>query len=385
MPNFFSIIIDKSILQGLSAREAKWLFHHFRVNVPPVFFAEILGDLRKEKGFSTGTAEGDVKMLSAKVDSAFIDLNAELHELVVLELEGFGFPLDGRPILEHAERIKDPRGGFGILVDQTPMQRVLERWTAGDFEGMEKSFAKIWRARLSEIDLQKIVETTKHLREKSLRTPAAVMGLADDILRKPDHNYANLVLWMDVLGIPPKRQREVVARWKAEGRPPALEFVPFTAYAARLEVFFFLAVAHHVISTRPSNRIDVDYFMYLPFTRVFASSDKLHADLFPVFAREDQIFIGGDDLKAALAEMADHYDSLTQEEKTLGSMTYADYPPAHMDNAVTQAYDRYLPGWRSGANKPRPPRDPEADKKIMEEIKPMMEAIRAHQRRTGRD
>lgn len=384
MPNFFSIIIDKSILQGLTAREAEWLFHHFRVNVPPVFFSEILGDLKKEKGFSTGTAIGDVRMLSGKVESAFIDLNAEAHNLVAMELKGYGFPLDGRPILEHAERIRDPRGGFGIYIDQTPMQRVLDRWKAGDFQGMEEAFAKVWRDHLADIDLQKIISATKHFRDKSRNTPAAVMKLVDSMLFKPNQNYANLNLWMEMIGIPPKWRKEVVAEWKKSGRPAASEFVPYTAYMARLEVFFYLAVAHHVITTRPSNRIDMDYFMYLPFTRVFASSDKLHADLFPVFSRDDQVFIPGTELKAGLAEMADFYDQLSEDQKQHGSMTYADYPPVHMDNAVTGAYDRCMPGWREGANLPRPPRDPEADKKVMDHLRPMMDAIKAHNKRMGR-
>jgi hypothetical protein len=55
MPGHFTILIDKSVLQGLTPREAEWLFHNLRVNLPPVFFAEVLGDLKKEKGFSTGS------------------------------------------------------------------------------------------------------------------------------------------------------------------------------------------------------------------------------------------------------------------------------------------------------------------------------------------
>jgi len=33
MPQHISILIDKSVLQGLSPREAQWLFHHFQVNL----------------------------------------------------------------------------------------------------------------------------------------------------------------------------------------------------------------------------------------------------------------------------------------------------------------------------------------------------------------
>lgn len=71
MPEYISAIIDKSTLQSLSAREAKWLFHHFRVIIPPVLFAEVIGDLEKKKvkALATGTPDGDVRMLTATITS----------------------------------------------------------------------------------------------------------------------------------------------------------------------------------------------------------------------------------------------------------------------------------------------------------------------------
>ncbi|AZN72286.1 hypothetical protein D5400_14260 [Georhizobium profundi] len=386
MPNHFSIIIDKSVLQSLTGRESKWLFHHFRVNMPPILFAEILGDLNKtdRKKLSTGTGIGDVRMLSSKIEAAFIDLNAEAHGLLTAELHGASFPLDGRPVLENAQRIMDPRGGYGIYVDQTPMQHVVDRWSVGDFKGMEEAFSKVWRQDLNNIQLEKVIHSTKHLRVKTIITPAAVSELVNNILFKPNQNHANLLLWMELLGIPDTWRKQVVSKWKTRRRPPASEFVPYTAYIAKLELFFYLAVAHHVVSTRATNRIDIDYFKYLPFTRIFASGDKIHSELFPVFARDNQVFIWRDDLKAALCQMADHYDGLSEKERSQGSMTYADYPPVHMDNAITKAYDQIIPRWREGANQPKAPRDPLRDKQIMERLKPMLDAIKAHERKSAR-
>lgn len=385
LPHYLPIIVDKSALQALSGREAEWLFHHFRVNVPPVFFAELLGDLKKERNFSTGSAVGDVKMLAGKMVSAYIDLNAEARSLVALELRGYTFPLNGLPILENAQPIKDSRGGIGLYVDQTPMQRVMDRWQAGDFSGMEEAFAKVWRDTLATINLQKIIGWTKHVRDKSCDTPESVMKLVETFLFKPNQNYANLVRWMDAIGFPDDLQERVITRWKASNRPPIEHFAPYTAYTARLRLFFYLAVAHHVVTTRSSNRIDVEYLMYLPFTRVFSSSDNLHSDLFPVFARVDQLFISGPHLKASLAEIAQYYEDLPVWRKEQGSFAYADYPPVEMDNAVTKAYDKVIPDWRDRATQPKQPRDPEADARIMEHIKPIIEAIKAQDRVMGRE
>tara|TARA_R110002020_G_scaffold224599_2_gene434394 strand:- start:13017 stop:14159 length:1143 start_codon:yes stop_codon:yes gene_type:complete len=380
VPNVFSLIIDKSVLQSLQSREAEWLFHHFRVNIPPVFFCEILGDLKKSKQLNTGTAHGDARMLAAKIESAFIDLNAEAHSLVAHELHGYRFALGGLPILENAERIQDRHGKTGLLIDQTPMQRVLDRWREGDFNGLEQAFAQVWRHNLAEIDLEEIIKSTKHMRNKALTTPAAVMQTVEAMLFQPNRDYANLKRWMQVLAIPPKWQRNMLVRWKSKGRPPPQNFAPYTAYMARLELFFYMGVAHQVVSTRASNRVDMDYLMYLPFTSAFASGDKLHAELFSEFASPNQVFIERHDLKAALAEMADFYDSLSDEEKSEGSFTYADYPPTHMHNAVTIAYDKIVPGWREGANMPQPPRDPETERQFLEQIQPMMDAIRSRKK-----
>lgn len=383
MPRFLSIVIDKSVLQGLAPREAKWMFHHLRVNLPPVFFAEVIGDLRKEKGFSTGSAEGDVKMLSSKVESAFVDLNIDSRMLVLNELRGARFDMDGRPVLE-SEPVRMPDGKYGMFIDQTPMQRVLHRWKEGSFQAMEREFAQVWRDRLASINLEKIVRLTKPLRNKQITTAVDVRRVVDELLFNPDRNFENLSTWIDIIGVTASWKRATLENWKAAGRPPAVKFAPYTAHIAKVRYFFYIGVAHQVITTRSSNQIDMEYFDYLPFARIFSSNDKLHAKMFPVLSESWQIFMPFGDLKSALCELADHYDTMMPEQKRHGTMTYADYPPIEMDNAITRAYDRFMPDWRVGANEPQPPRDAAEDARIMEHLKPMIDAIEKHKKKRDR-
>jgi len=72
MPHYIGAIIDKSVLQSLSAREAKWLFHHFRVTIPPVLFSEVLGDLAKTKGLATGSGGGGRRHCEALTDACYV-------------------------------------------------------------------------------------------------------------------------------------------------------------------------------------------------------------------------------------------------------------------------------------------------------------------------
>jgi hypothetical protein len=377
VPGFFSILIDKSVLQGLAQRETKWLFHHLLVNLPPVFFAELLADLKKEKSFSTDSGEGDVKMLSGKVDSAFVALNKDSSMLIHDEFIGKRFEMDGRPVLD-AEYVRMPDGKTTMFYDQTPMQRVLDRWQEGNFDDMEREFAQVWRDRLASIDLQRIVQLNKSTRNRTVQTPTDVRRLVDDLLFRSDRNYANLSYWLDIVEATQSIKRAVLESWKKAGRPLAITFAPYIAHIAKVHYFFYIAVAHQVITTRSSNQIDMEYFDYLPFARVFSSNDKLHREIYPALAEEWQVFMPFTELKSALKELADYYDAMTPEQKHHGSMTYADYPPIEMDNAITRAYDRFLPNWRIGANEPPPPRNPDEDKRLMEHLRSVERAVDAH-------
>lgn len=368
---FFAIMVDKSVLQGLAPREADWLFHHYRVMIPPVFFAELIGDLHKgEKKTSTGSGEGDAKMLAGKVNSALIDLNAHSEKLIEMELRGNRFPLRGVPVTDRAERIVMEDGKAISFIDKAPMQAVMDRWQEGKFDEMEKEFARDWRERIEAIDLEALVRGSKDIRMKDIKMPTHVMSLVCGLLHKKGQDRDNLTKWMEVLGVPPAASSDVLKRWEAEGKPLAQSFAPYTGYAATHALYFHVAVAHGVVTTRKSNKIDLDYLLYLPFTKVFSSSDKLHSESFPVFAQRDQIFISGPDLKSALKDFADFYEKL---EDGSGS----DYPPTDMDNAITRSYDSLMPKWRERAKAPKVQRTPELDAKILELLNPKIEAIKA--------
>ncbi len=378
MPSYISAIIDKSVLQSLSAREAKWLFHHFRVNVPPILFSEVLGDLAKTKALATGTAEGDVRMLSSKITSYEVFLNEAHYNLVANELHGHRIEMAGRPILSNAKTARMPDGSSGLYVDQTPFQAVMNRWCAGDFEGMEREFARLWRSDKALIDLEALIKDTKHLWVGGVNSLEAILEQVHATLFAGERDYSHLDNLMQLAGAEPADRATALRRWNRSGRPPPATFVPYTAFIARLEAIFMFGLHAGVITTRATNRIDVEYFKYLPFTEVFSSGDQLHATLFPVFSRGDQRFIARNDLKTALREMADYYDRLPEDEKKHGSMTYADYPPAKMDNAITKLFDDRFPNWREGANLPEPPRDRSCDAALLAKIKARFEWVKRH-------
>jgi hypothetical protein len=93
-------------------------------------------------------------------------------------------------------------------------------------------------------------------------------------------------------------------------------------------VFFNVAIGKKLISPdRASNRIDMAYLFYLPFSMIFVSNDKLHQRAAPLFMTDKQIFVVGDDLKKDLASLNSRYSALSEEEKSEGLFRIASYPP----------------------------------------------------------
>jgi hypothetical protein len=119
--------------------------------------------------------------------------------------------------------------------------------------------------------------------------------------------------------------------------------------ARRLEIFFQVALGAGLIGERPSNRTDIAYLFYLPFSMVFVSSDDLHRKCAPQFMRADQDFVWGIDLKGALKAVNDHFSELPEAEREKGIRAFAHYPPA--GNLVADLWDRFM---RKGYRDERP-------------------------------
>ena len=370
--NNLTLLPDKSALQGLSPREAKWLFHHFRVNLPPVFFSELLADLTKAKPKSA-TAEGDVQSLARKITSHSLSTNGGAEDLMWSELHARRTPLDGRPADSRAELLQMENGEKAIYLDATPTQEMLDRWVAGDFSQNDRDFAREWRDGISKIKLEETFRQSKELRRAEVRSRHDIHKVVESVLAGRDYHLIHMLY--DLAGAPSKVMSQAIIAWRKMGKPSVSEFFPYSYLILRIELYFLIGLANQVITTRDTNRIDIEYLKYLPFTLVFTSSDALHMETAQHFLLGHNAFIPGAELKQALAEIADHWEAVDEETRKRGTATYADLPPVNLDNVITRLYDRYMPNWREGANKPRPPISAEESERLMKQIRPKMEEI----------
>jgi len=265
-------------------------------------------------------------------------------------------------------------GRPGVVFERSREAEAFERWQMGEFESVEREFASSWRSALSELNLEEISRAFKaqlkqEQRPKNLEDARC---LASHLMSAGGMNFRSLQLAITLLSAPRQAIPVIVQRWKLGGRKSLKEWAPFAAHCLEVDLFMYLAMSNGLISDqRPSNLIDMAYLYYLPFARVFASTDKLHKRVVPLFLNERQSFAWGPELKSDLKRADAHFASLPDEEKAKGLFVLASSPPLEAELIVGH-WDASMGGWREAERQrsvaPKPPKDSEAARKIIEKI-----------------
>lgn len=378
MPHGPALVIDKSTLQSLSDRESRWLFHFFHVVLTPTLFLEIRADLAKAAR-NGKSPEEEVSIIASKVRGFDATINMDHLELCIGDLMGHLVELRGVPALGGGKEVVDSRGQVGLVFKEAPEIKALRRWSEGDFSDEDWKFARFWRDSLENLDLAELQLGLGSLKRvtKDVTTLSGILDLVDNTLGATGMADNLLTQALEVLGIPENLHGRIITAWKAAGRPQLGIYAPYANHVVRVEMFFFMALARELIAPHPNtNRIDISYLYYLPFCRVFASNDKFHKRIVPLFISGKRMFVPGEELKSDMEALASHYEAMPEEVTKTGSMNYAEYPPREGDFLTARIYDQVRPNWREWAARPPEKRSPERDAKLMEELRPMLDAIK---------
>jgi hypothetical protein len=142
-----------------------------------------------------------------------------------------------------------------------------------------------------------------------------------------------------------------------------------------INIFFCLVLPTQLLrDVKASHQVDLAYLYYLPFCHVFTSRDNFHRQIVPLFLDPSQTFVNGDDLKNDLRKLDALYSALPEKELKRGLINFAAHPPEDTSFLTTQLWDKHLPRWRDIAAMPKRERDPEEDKKLIEEINRMSDS-----------
>ncbi len=339
-------LFDKSFLQSLTVDESVWFNNFFLTNICPLFYVETLADL--EKAVREGrTPEQEVGIIASKFPENGTP-SVYHRDMCVADLQGYPVPMTGQIVVPGGRPVKsEGRGGF--VFAPSAEAEAFSRWQDGKFLELERLYARIWRQALASLDLEQVAKGFRAIGidGKSCKTVQDAKVLADAVIAGSDKPFDRLYLAVLFLNIPPQLRETILKRWSIAGYPPLFEYVPYTAHVLSVDIFFQLSLAARLISSsRPSNRVDIGYLYYLPFCMVFVSSDKLHRTCAPLFLRDDQDFVWGEDLKKDLQSINAYYQSLPEATKELGLTAFANSPPKDGDFLVTKLWDRHLPTWR---------------------------------------
>ncbi len=382
-----TILLDKSALQSLSGDEIHFLSKHYYLVVTPVLIMEILADLKKPANQHTLNIE-EVKHLAEKLQVIDSCINIHYRDLCISSLSGIDVPMVRKPLksIEYGVNITGADGRRGIYLPETIDRKALRDWAEGNFSDNDELFAEEWRKITTQIDLeglrQRFAKWLKNLpkienpRELRLRLHEL---LVEDIKRVQISSLSNL---MNVLRVPEKIKTDIFNRWLSSNLQTFEDFAPYAFYCYEAELFFYFAVVLGFFSSRTSNRIDLEYLLYLPFCMVFSSNDNFHKEIIRFLLNENQDFIDGRVLKADLNWLHNEWISLTESEKRERAAEYGNYPPEKEESIAYQMWQKYMQPWKPGAGNRALKMTKEEEEELMKKLQPIISAINEYEGRS---
>lgn len=363
------LIFDKSSLESLNLDEAVMLDNFYMSNITPLFFVECLADLEKAIRRNT-TPEQYVGSLAERTPESQSYPNVHHATLLRGELAG-KFDLNivrGRVVLAGGRHVQlgDKKG---VIFEQSPEAEAVSRWSEREFLEVERSTARQWRRALTGVDLKAMAQSVASALGP-WRKPNSLQDarkMTDTIIDNMDPEWL-IRFGLNLLGAP-ETVEYVVNTWVQKRRPPLSEHLAYFVLMLKINIFFCLVLPTQLLTNvKPSHKVDLAYLYYLPFCSVFTSNDNFHADIVPLFLSSEQTFVKGTELKEDLKRLVAHYEALPEDVLRTGLIHFAAYPPDDTKFLVTRLWDKYLPGWRAARDTPKPARDPEEEKRLVEEI-----------------
>jgi hypothetical protein len=379
-----SLIFDKSSLESLNIDEAVLMDNFYMSTITPLFFVECLADLEKEIR-SKSTPEQLVGSLADRTPESQSYPN--VHHMTILNAElSRQFDLRtvyGRVMLAGGEPVQlgDKKG---FVFRQSPEAEALSRWTKREFLDVERNIAKNWRRSLNLVDFGAMVKNVMGElgRWRKPKTLEDAKEIADTIIDYMDPEWL-LRFGLNLLGVP-EATGWVVEDWINRRRPPLREHVPYFIFMLTINIFFCLILPTQLLrNVKASHHVDLAYLYYLPFCSVFTSKDNFHAQIVPLFLGPMQDFVNGLDFKEDLRKLNTLYSALPEEVLKTGLINFAAFPPEDTGFFVTRMWDKYLPRWRAIQAQPKRERDPEEEKRVLEEVRQLSESpdLQAHDER----
>lgn len=349
-----NLILDKSSFQQLNRDEHAECSRHFIDNVTPVLLREILGDLSKEA--KPGTTSMDVvSSLARKFLGSGGPINHHYSVMCVGELNGNKVPIGHGQILpDNMLLVEEPDGSPAYLLQDGPGNRAVMRWAQRDFLDGEHLRAKRLRdtAQAFSIDSMHARLRKRHVilpRPKNLQElPAAV----ERVLAEPGLQSVWLSWALEELALPFNVAADVRAYWQSRGGPRLTVFAPYVAHCVRAFLLLLVGTLQGILTARPTNRVDLEYLLYLPFCEVFVSDDRFHRQLAPGLLSDYQSFVEHREFRADLQQRRAARMALEPAAAARRAFAFGSYPWPVKGSVLTALWlKRWGPWYRGRGNR----------------------------------
>jgi hypothetical protein len=336
-------VFDKSFLQMLNLDEAAIFDALYSAVICPIFYTEVLADLAKAPS-GQRTVERIVADLANKTPIMHSTPNVLHSSICMTELNGGRIDMRRVPVRAGGKPVRMADGKVGVLYDEAPEAKAFARWQRQQFREVEREFASQWRQQLAASDNGATAKLVKRILaiHSNPRDLDEALEIAKEVVHGDGQRFRTLKTAFVLLGLPQSRFPGVQRRWTSMGGPRLTDFAPYTAHCLLVDVFFHVAVDKKMIAPeRASNRVDMAYLYYLPFSMMFVSNDKLHRRTVPLFLNDQQLFVIGDELKRDLAALDDYYSGRPEEEREQGLFRLAAYPPEDDSFLTTRIWKQF--------------------------------------------
>lgn len=343
------LLIDKSFLQCLNVAEVRALCRHYSPVICPILLIEIRANLAKLAD-TPDEAKTKASYLAQKANS-WGNFTIGWHQnLIIASLMGTNIPLGPQVPRMGGREVIAPDGSKGIIFEETEEEKILGRWSDGNFTEEESGLAQEHYKEIDEYNLpgsrefyaKKYPENTTF---KSLHEISDWQKLTDQgtVLDPWDSIESLLNCYPEFK----KFEERIRMRWLELGRPRLPTFAPYAHYIQRLNTIFWLGVTAGLIPTSKKSKtlVDHQYLFYLPFSHAFCSSDNFHRDFSKHFLRKDQVFLPGNALKEDLAQLASFYEALDPLERKFFDRQFGSYPPPMKESLTHQLWKRCMRSW----------------------------------------
>lgn len=308
-------LIDKSSFQSFTKEEAIVFECYFSYSLPSILLFEIIGDLKKFKD-SDKRNENMVSSLSKRFLGSGPPICEEYFKIVSSELLGYKVPFTGQVLVQGGISFPSKYGGRGFLINMTSYNHAILRWADGNFTDEDEQLAKDWRTVIQNVDTASLEDViSKYL------VIIPTCNNLDEVYRNVNNMINNsnlqrpLLDWfISKLNIKYVTMKSIIQRWRIS-KQSLPSYAPYTLHCIKALLMLLFAEKNELVPHKNTNLLDVQYLFYLPFCFIFVSDDRVQRNLSPYLLRSNQEFIAGLDLKKALREQRDMWQSLNSKEK----------------------------------------------------------------------